>query len=301
MAKRQTETKIWTTQRWFKKLHPCYKLAWKYLTDVCDHSGIWKVDYGQLVDDTGIEDFDMKKFMDACNQDFDKQNGEKISRERIKMVNKNTVWLTGFIRFQYENKDFMINPDVPAINSALTILNGYGILDEGIDKGYITLSKPYTKRTGRTRDKDRDIDKDLGAIEEVESTEEVREVVGGKEGEEREYQGGVIYDIEKYLEGHQKDFEALCMDAARSNMSVPELKELITKFHLWNQQKEYYPKMPLALIAGVKGWILNDKKFRNGSNQQQPGKGNPKTAGVSRLLKNLQDDLSTRGTTNGSG
>ena len=176
MAKRQTDTKIWTTQRWFKKLHPYHKLAWKYLTDMCDHAGIWKVDFGQLVDDTGIEEFDMVIFLNACNQDFDKENGSKISRERIKMVNKNTVWLTGFIRFQYETKDFTINPEVPAINSALTILKGYGILQEGLDKGYYTLSKPYAKRTVRTID--RDINKDSSQESKM---EEEKGVVGGKE------------------------------------------------------------------------------------------------------------------------
>lgn len=186
MANRQTDTKIWTTQRWFKKLHPNHKLAWKYLTDVCDHAGIWKVDFGQLVEDTGIEDFDFKEFINACNQDYDKENGEKISRERIKFVNKTVVWLTGFIRFQYENKEFMINPEVPAINSALTILNGYGILKEGLDKGYYTLTKPYAKRMGRTID--RDIDKKKG-VEEVGSKEEDKGGVEGKEGETRGEEG----------------------------------------------------------------------------------------------------------------
>lgn len=143
MAKRQTETKIWTTQRWYRKLHPYYKLAWKYLIDVCDHAGIWKVDYGQLVDDTGMEDFNMSEFIRACNTDFDPETGQKIFRERLKYVTKGVLWITGFVKFQYENKDFLINPDVPAIKSALQILNGHGILQEGLEKGYLTLSKPF--------------------------------------------------------------------------------------------------------------------------------------------------------------
>jgi hypothetical protein len=143
MPKRQTETKIWSTQRWYRKLHPYHKLVWKYLTDCCDHAGIWKIDYGQLVDDTGIEDFDLAQFIQACNTDFDKETGERIFRERIMAVSKGVLWLTGFIRFQYENKDFQVNPDVPVIKSALQILNGYGILQQALDKGYITLSKPF--------------------------------------------------------------------------------------------------------------------------------------------------------------
>lgn len=151
MPKRQTETKIWSTQRWYRKLHPYHKLAWKYLTDCCDHAGIWKIDYGQLVEDTGIEEFNLAQFVEACNTDFDKETGERIFRERILMVGKGILWLTGFIRFQYENKDFQVNPEVPVIKSALQILNGYGILNEALDKGYITLSKPFATLSKPTR------------------------------------------------------------------------------------------------------------------------------------------------------
>lgn len=143
MPKRQTETKIWSTQRWYRKLHPYHKLVWKYLTDCCDHAGIWKIDYGQLVEDTGIEDFNLAQFVEACNGDFDKETGERIFRERIMIVNKGILWITGFVKFQYENKDFLVNPEVPAIKSALHILNGYRILQQALDKGYITLSKPF--------------------------------------------------------------------------------------------------------------------------------------------------------------
>jgi hypothetical protein len=183
MAKRQTDTKIWTTQRWFKKLHPFHKLAWKYITDVCDHAGIWKIDFGQLIEDTGIEDFDLSQFIFCCNQDFDKENGAKISRERIKLVNKGILWITGFVRFQYENKEFTINPKVPAIKSALTLLKGYGILSEALDKGYITLSEPIE----RTIDIDRDRDKSIR--EEVGSKEDEKGGMGEGEGEKREEEG----------------------------------------------------------------------------------------------------------------
>lgn len=160
MPKRLTETSIWKNQRWFRKLHPTYKLVWKYLTDMCDHSGIWKVDFGELTEDTGLEDFVLKDFITACNTDFNKETGEKIIRERVKLVNSGVLWITGYIKFQYENKQFMINPAIPAINSALTILNGYGILHEALSKGYITLSQPYEKDMIRTKDKDIDIDTD---------------------------------------------------------------------------------------------------------------------------------------------
>jgi len=191
MARRQTDTKIWTTQRWFKKLLPEHKLVWKYLTDMCDHAGIWKVDFGQLVEDTGLEDFNLTCFIEACNSDFDKENGEKISRERIKLINKSTLWITGFIKFQYEGKDFLVNPKVAAIKSALVILRGHGVLQEGIDKGYYTLSepldnpfKPLKKPSETVIDRDKDSDRDKDCIPEGRVEDELGGL-GEKEGEEK--------------------------------------------------------------------------------------------------------------------
>lgn len=257
MAKRQTDTKIWTTQRWFKKLHPNDKLVWKYLTDMCDHAGIWKVDVGQLGEDTGIEYFDLKSFIACCNQDFDKENGEKISRERIKLVNKNTVWLTGFIRFQYETKDFVINPEVPAINSALTILNGYGILQEGLDKGYYTLSKPYTKGTRRTID--RDIDKNRDRELEGKLGEEKggmgegdEERKGGQTGIAPEMVRAFKIAFPEYPEEQSKDFGA-CLEIAYK----------IGKSKNWSKESVVNGKQPEVLSIWLKmiGFIKSDKWY----------------------------------------
>lgn len=157
MAKRYTDTTIWKKQRWFRKLSPIHKLAWKYITDTCDHAGILKIDFSEFSDDLGIDEFDINEFINECNTDFDKKDGKKIQRERIKLIQENIVWITGFIKFQYENKDLEVNPAIPAIYSALTILNGYGTLNEGLSKGYLTLSQPYIKGMLRTKDKDKDI------------------------------------------------------------------------------------------------------------------------------------------------
>lgn len=168
MAKRYTDTTIWKNQRWFKKLSPIHKLSWKYITDTCDHAGILKIDFSEFIDDLGLEEFDIFDFIKQCNTDFDKSNGKKIIRERVKLLKNNVVWLTGFIKFQYENKEMLINPSIPAVYSALTILNGYGILDEGLAKGYFTLSKEYNKGMLRTKDKDKDKDNNKKKEEEHE-------------------------------------------------------------------------------------------------------------------------------------
>jgi len=311
MAKRQTDTKIWTTQRWFKKLHPCHKLAWKYLTDVCDHAGIWKVDFGQLVEDTGIEDFDLRAFIDACNQDFDKENGEKISRERIKLVNKKTVWLTGFVRFQYENKDFMINPSVPAIKSALTLLNGFGILQEALDKGYITLSKPFERTIDRDRDKSN--------REEVGGKEDEKRGMGGGAGEPGE-EGGVderkllpqMHSVWKttfpmYTPDQEFDYPALRSIAvfifktagvknAFGNVDA-EIKVLNT-FQLIADQvnrENFWVNKPLSSIA------KNIQEFYNKLKNPQDGNGKSKISGVNddKLKQKVADHLSQRRQQNG--
>lgn len=146
MAKRYTDTTIWKNQRWFKKLSPIHKLAWKYITDTCDHAGILKIDFSEFVDDLGLEEFDILDFIKHCNTDFDKANGKKIERERIKLLKNNIVWITGFLKFQYESKDDVkIKTLAPVVFSALTILDNYGIFKEGLDKGYYILSEPFDK------------------------------------------------------------------------------------------------------------------------------------------------------------
>lgn len=112
--------------------------------------------------------------------------------------------------------------------------------------------------------------------------------------------GEVIFDIEQYLQDHRIDFEAICIASQKKEEQV---LFVLKKYHLWNQQNEKYPKPPLALIAGLKSWLLNEKNIvnGNGTHQQQSSKHNPKTAGVSKLLASLKDDLSAGGTGNVGG
>jgi hypothetical protein len=86
-------------------------------------------------------------------------------------------------------------------------------------------------------------------------------------------ESGLIWDIEKYLHEHQIDFESVCVSAHKGK---EEVLLVLQKFHLWNQEKENYPKLPLPLIAGLKKWLLNEKSFTNGSHQQGNGNGSPK-------------------------
>lgn len=156
MAKRFTDTNIWKNQKWFKRLTPIHKLFWKYLTDSCDHAGVWKIDYTAITDDLGVEDFSIMDFVAACNQDFEKLTGKPIEKTRVLVIKDQAIWLTGFMQFQYENKSLLINPKIPVVKSAIEILKGFGTLQEGLDKGYIRLTEPLDKGYLTLKDKDKD-------------------------------------------------------------------------------------------------------------------------------------------------
>lgn len=141
MPKRFTETDVWKTQRWFRKLSPEYKLAWKYVKDQCNHAGIWKIDCTDLIEDLGIDSFNIKDFVEKCNVEFDKLNGEKIKKERLRILSNNILWITGFVQFQYEGKDGLVNIEIPAPKSAVGILQKLGLLEEAVKSGFLRVRK----------------------------------------------------------------------------------------------------------------------------------------------------------------
>lgn len=111
-----------------------------------------------ITEDLGIDDFSIVSFIEACNQDFDKLTGKPLVKERVILVRDSYLWLTGFVQFQYENKQKKVNPKVAVIKSALEILEGLGTLQQGLDKGYIRLTEPPLKGYETLKDKDRDKD-----------------------------------------------------------------------------------------------------------------------------------------------
>jgi len=165
MAKRFTDSEIWKKQRWFKKLNPIDKLVFFYLKDECDHAGFYKIDIISLIEDIGLEDkFDINEFINRINKDYDPISGEQIVKERLKIVSNNYIWITGFIKFQYQNKEGLINQKIPAVKSALAILKKHNVFDESLNKGYITLVNslsPLKEGLQTVKDKDRDKDIDM--------------------------------------------------------------------------------------------------------------------------------------------
>lgn len=164
MAKRFGDTDIWKNQRWFRKLPPNYKLAFCYIKDQCNHAGIWNIDCSDLIEDLGIELFDILEFVTLCNTEYDKVTGKVIFKERIRILDKGYVWVIGFVQFQYKGKEGLVNPLAKPVVTALQILSGLGVLQEAISKSYITLTEPLQEGyiTPKDKDKDKDIIKHKG-------------------------------------------------------------------------------------------------------------------------------------------
>ena len=158
MAKRFTDTEIWKKQRWFRKLSPINKLAFFYIKDQCNHAGIWKIDCSDLIDDLGLDNFNLNEFIDEMNLDFDKINGTKNHKERVKLIKDNNLWITAFIQFQYESKEKLVSIN-SCVRTALLILKGLDIYEEAINKGYICLKqKELMDDKGSVTNKDKDKD-----------------------------------------------------------------------------------------------------------------------------------------------
>ena len=139
MSKRFTDNEIWRKQRWFKKLHPFDKLAFFYIKDECHYSGIWKIDCLDLIEDLGLDDFDLQKFVASINTDYNKVTGKKTIKERIRIIDKNLLWVTGFLQYQYENKAGFINLKAGAVMSAIDYLKKLGLYEEAVEKKYIVF------------------------------------------------------------------------------------------------------------------------------------------------------------------
>lgn len=160
MAKRYTDTLIWKNQRWFRKLKPEYKLAFCYIKDNCNHAGIWNIDCSDLIEDLGIDEFDFADFIDSVNTEYDKVSGKKINKERFVVINNRFLFITGFVQFQYEGKDKLVNHFAAPVRTALIFLQSIDILEDSIRKGYITLKQPLTEGWTTPKDKDKDKDKE---------------------------------------------------------------------------------------------------------------------------------------------
>ena len=137
MAKRFTDSDKWK-KAWFRKLSPKYKCFWIYLTDQCNHAGIWEVD------------FDLASMF--IGEDINGVEVLELFPDHIQQINTTQWFIKDFIEFQYKCTIEQLNPSNKAHNSVISILNKYDII-EG-------LASPLQGDKDKDKDKDKELDKD---------------------------------------------------------------------------------------------------------------------------------------------
>lgn len=106
--KRFTETTKWSDV-WFRNLHPNLKLAWVYICDNCDNSGVWD------------PDFALADFQIGVNVDWEKATLE--FSDRVKHLENGKWHLVGFISFQQKE----LSPHKASHKQIISLCHKHGI------------------------------------------------------------------------------------------------------------------------------------------------------------------------------
>jgi len=105
--------------------------------------------------------------------------GTALLKERVKIIYDKYLLLTGFFIFHYQ-KGISTHPashDVACVKSALKLLDSFGILEECIDKGYVTLMKPLDECSIRTKNKNKNINKNKYNIDNLEEELVIEDII----------------------------------------------------------------------------------------------------------------------------
>jgi len=173
--KRFTETNLWDSA-WFGELTKDHKLMWLYLNDKADNIGVWEPNFRLAEFHTGINfKAERDPFLEAVNKDD----------KRIKVLENENWFLTGFVRFQYCSGK-PLSSQSNAHNSYLKLMEKRNLWDwfcknepevmpfEDV-KAYHemnptpTLQQGYSKGTRREKDKDKEPDKESDKDTETET------------------------------------------------------------------------------------------------------------------------------------
>lgn len=170
--------------------------------------------------------------------------------------------------------------------SVLLALDKYGFIEiyevGGKKYAHIPTFKDHQRITGTERDTESRIpQKQQGNTSEAPciDTGSTLDDRKGREGKGREKEGKgeegrthldekfigiVIYDAEKEILNSPIIFEQICMKTGKDSTTA---KEVLRKYHLWLEEKEQYPKGKKAIFAGFEKWLLNEKKYLNGTHR----------------------------------
>lgn len=135
MAKRFTDTNKWR-KPWFRALDLKAKLTWLYLTDNCDHAGLWDAAFDLISSDLGFT---------VTRSDLEHWFGEKL------IVFEDKYFIPSFIEFQYGELKETSKPHLSVIKS---------LTSKGIDFKELYRFKQYPKGIGTLKEKEKDKDKE---------------------------------------------------------------------------------------------------------------------------------------------
>jgi hypothetical protein len=139
MAKRFTDSNKWSDD-WFSELDQNAKLAWLYILDNCDQSGIWK------------KNIRLMNFSTGCS--FVEDDLLKLFNKRIFQLveDKNKWFIPKFLVFQY-GPDYL-NSNNKVVIKVLKTLFELKLVYQFNNK--YTLSIPYQSSIDTLKDKEED-------------------------------------------------------------------------------------------------------------------------------------------------
>lgn len=123
------------------------KIAWIYLTDNCDHAGIWPAAFDLMSSDIGFE--------------IDATSLLAFFGDKVIQLSNDKFFLPGYIEFQYGELSEESKPHL----SVIKILQKYGI-----DHKKLTLLEGYPKSIDTLKDKDKEKAKDNSLGKSAEKT-----------------------------------------------------------------------------------------------------------------------------------
>lgn len=152
VAKRFTDTTKWSRKN-YRLLSPKLKCAWTYVTDNCDHAGIWHPDFELMSFQIG-EDVSREEFFNAFG-------------EQIMELPNGALFFPKFLLFQYGEK---LSPTNNTHKAAIEAIRRYGVVQSYVSIEVVSEPLPSPSQgpkqillTGSAgaQDKDQDQDTDL--------------------------------------------------------------------------------------------------------------------------------------------
>lgn len=231
MASRFVDTEIWE-EDWFIDLGIEYQHFWKYITDTCNHAGIWK---------PNKSGFEMRtKVKVNLDSFFAKVNGDK---ERILKLRDGNWFLTGFIKFQWFNKK-------DGFDLVLSNRLHKSIFDE-IKKHNVPHEKirglQEVLETSKDLDKVKDMDKEQVFGEKKEWSISIRKVYANDTVKR-------IYDLAYFFEvrGQLAQMQRAGFDKFEDFMKANPANVFDTENHLYHAFRKFCVEGQLKQVNGLK-------------------------------------------------